>query len=170
MKRSRMWLLGALVALAGLGVTGCKDKVGPKPPTFKLPAVGGGECDLAAQKGKVVLLEFWSFRCPYCRKEVAELKKVGSKIDPKKVVIFSVHSFGGARMEPQLTKFDFGPNVKVCMGDRDIIKKYKELPKPYGIHGVPHMLLLDKTGHIRRYHRGLTKADKLLEDIKKYAD
>ena len=170
MKRSQRLLGLALAAAASVGLVACKDKVGPKPPTFKLPAVGGGECDLAAQKGKVVLLEFWSFRCPYCRKEVPELKKVGSKIDPKKVVIYSIHSFGGAKMESRLTQFDFGPNVKVCLGDREIIKKYKELPKPYGIHGVPHMLLLDKTGHIRRYHRGLTKADKLLEDIKKYTD
>ncbi len=170
MNRSKVLLFVGLVASSGMSLLGCKDKVGPKPPAFKIPAVGGGECDLAAQKGKVVLLEFWSYRCPYCRKEVAQLKKVGSKIDPKKVVIFSVHSFGGAKMEPQLAKFDFGPNVKVCMGDRELIKKYKDLPKPYGIHGVPHMLLLDKTGHIRRSHRGLTKADKLLEGINKYAN
>ena len=162
--------IAAMTAAMAMSLAACKDKVGPKAPDFKLPAVGGGQCDLSAAKGKAVLVEFFSYRCPYCRKEVPHLKELSGKFDSDKVVIFAVHTFGGARVEAQLAKLDFGKKVKVCLDDGTVTKKYSALPKPYGIHGVPHMLILDKKGRIRRVHRGLTKTAVLKKGLSRYAD
>ena len=164
LKLKSVLIIAGLVALSA----GCKEPRGPKAPDFKLPAVGGGECDLSAEKGKVVLLEFWSLRCGYCRKEIPELKEVSEKIDPAKVTILAVHVFGGERVAMALERLHQGKNVKVCMDDRTVSKKYTKLAKKYRIRGVPHMLVLDKKGYIRKVHRGLTKASKLLASIKAF--
>ncbi len=152
----------------------CRDH--PEAPVFTLPARDGGKCDLAAEKGKVVLLEFWSSRCPWCRKQVPEIKALGDKIDPKKVTIFAIHTFGGQRMAESLKRFDFGPHVAVCLDDGTVTAKYRcargdekaPLGKPWCIRGIPHMLVVDGKGRIQAYHRGLTKADKLYADLKRY--
>lgn len=157
------------LALAASG-SGCKKR-GPRAPDFKLPALEGPDCDLAAERGKVVVLEFWSYRCGWCRKQLKELKSLSEKIDPKKVSILSVHAGGGQRMAPILSRLDKGKNMKVCLDDRTVYKKYtKELPKEYRPRGIPHMLILDKKGYIRQVRRGLTPSKKLMQDIKAWLD
>ena len=166
---NRGFLFTIVTALIAVGfAAGCKEPRGPLAPVFKLPALGGGECDLAKERGKVVLLEFWSIRCGYCRKEIKELETLSGKIDPKKVTIYSVHVFGGERMARSLNRLHQGRNVKVCLDDRTVSKKYSKLPKKYRIRGVPHMLVLDTKGYIRKVHRGLTPASRLESSIKSF--
>jgi len=152
---------------AVLSFSGC-DK-GPKVPDFTIPEMGGGQCALAKERGKVVLLSFWSYRCPYCRKQMKEFAKLSEKIDPKKIAILAVHVFGGEALAPQLGRFVQDTKVRVCLDDRTVSKEYKnKLPKKYRIRGVPHNLILDKDGHIRKVRRGLTKVDVLERDLKRF--
>ncbi|GGM63567.1 TlpA family protein disulfide reductase [Dactylosporangium sucinum] len=45
-------------------------------PVMRGDLIGGGSFDLASNKGKVVVINFWASWCPPCRSEAPELDKV----------------------------------------------------------------------------------------------
>lgn len=164
MKRAkRFFFFTLLLALGATQSVSCSK--GPKVSDFELVALQGGDCSLAKEKGKVVLLTFWRYRCPYCRKQMKELEKLAKGIDFDKVSIVTVHTSGGVNVSERLRSFEGNPNIQICLDDGTIAKKYKKLAKKYRIRGVPHNLILDGERHIRKVRRGLTKASKLKKDI-----
>ena len=163
--RQRALALAAVLVLALGAAGGAACSKGPKVPDFKLAALEGGDCSLAQEKGKVVVLTFWHYRCPYCRKQMNEFKKLAKSVDFGKVAIVAVHTHGGVRISERLRNFEGNPNIQICLDDGTVAKKYKKLAKKYRIQGVPHNLILDGKRHIRKVRRGLTKASKLKDDI-----
>jgi peroxiredoxin len=164
---SRLAASVALIAAAFSLQLGCSK--GPKAPDFTVPALEGGDCSLSAEKGKVVVLTLWSYRCGYCRKQLEELKKLAKKIDSDKVSILAVHLRGGVDISERIRRLKPHEDVRICLGDRELAGKYKKgkskLEEKYTIRGVPHNLVLDQKGHIRQVRRGLTKAGVLKEDV-----
>lgn len=49
-------------------------QAGKKIPVFKVTDVNGVEFDVAAKKGKVLVVYFWATWCPYCREELPYLE------------------------------------------------------------------------------------------------
>ncbi len=47
---------------------------GVTAPLFRLPALGGGELDLATLRGRVVVVNFWATWCPPCVTEMPSLE------------------------------------------------------------------------------------------------
>ncbi len=100
---------------------------------------------LAGLKGKVVLLDFWTFCCINCMHVIPELKKLEQKY-PNELVVIGVHS----------AKFD---NEKDSENIRKSIMRY-EIKHPvvndnelaiwdlYAVHAWPTIVLMDTEGHI----------------------
>lgn len=130
-------------------------------PDFTAPALDGGTCQLSAHRGKPVLVEFWSLGCPHCRHMIPELDKLARKMGDE-LVILSVHVSGGAGAAPRLKEHFPDPHHPVCLDDGTASKVYKDLKKPHRPMGIPHMVLIDRNGIIRRSLSGRRDA-KLLE-------
>ncbi len=100
---------------------------------------------LAALKGKVVLLDFWTYGCINCMHIIPDLKRLEQKY-PNQLVVIGVHS----------AKFE---NEKDTENIRRIILRY-EIEHPvyndaeykvwqsYGVHAWPTQVLIDPAGYV----------------------
>ncbi|MEO7323198.1 MAG: TlpA disulfide reductase family protein [Dokdonella sp.] len=71
MKRNRFLLFAALVtALACAGVAAAETA---RPPALKIITLDGKAFDLAAQRGKWVIVNFWATWCSPCIKEMPDI-------------------------------------------------------------------------------------------------
>ncbi len=65
-------------------------KKGSETPGLRLPALAGGELDLASQRGKVVVLNFWATWCPPCVAEMPSLERLHRALGPEGLSVVTV--------------------------------------------------------------------------------
>lgn len=122
-------------------------------PRVRAPEIQGGRgwlntdkpLSLAALKGKVVLLDFWTYGCINCIHIIPDLKKLEARY-PNQLVVIGVHS----------AKFQ---NEKETENIRRIILRY-EIEHPvyndsefavwqsYGVRAWPTRVLIDPAGYV----------------------
>ena len=103
-------------------------------------------------RGKVVLLEFWTFGCVNCVRTLPHIKKLHMRYQGDKFVLVGVHT----------PEFDF---EKVPENVAKAVRRFKiEYPvaiddenatwKRYGNHYWPRLTLVDSKGRVRWEHIG----------------
>jgi thiol-disulfide isomerase/thioredoxin len=77
-------------------LTGADTSVGQMMPAYASKLLGGGQIDLAAEKGNVVFLNLWATWCGPCRLEIPELERLHQQhaADKFKVVGVSIDDAG----------------------------------------------------------------------------
>src|ERR1051325_9633931 len=106
---------------------------------------------IAELKGKVVLLDFWTYCCINCMHIIPDLKKLEAKY-PRELVVIGVHS----------AKFD---NEKQTGNIRQAVLRYEiEHPvindkdfavwRSFGARSWPTLVLINPNGRIIGYHSG----------------
>jgi thiol-disulfide isomerase/thioredoxin len=118
------------------------DETGAYPaPAFHLPARGGGEVDLSALRGKLVLVNFWATWCPPCREEMPSLAQLARSYDPGsfEVVTVSVDD-GWAPVEKFLGK---ETPFKVALDEG------ARTSRAYGTTQYPESYLVDREGKVQ---------------------
>ena len=144
----------------------------PFPKRFPAPALEGGqawlntsgEITLKDLRGKIVLLDFWTYCCINCMHVLPDLAYLEKKFD-KEIVVIGVHS----------AKFD---NEKDSENIRRAILRYEiEHPvindsnmtvwRKFGVHSWPTLVLLDPEGFYCGYVSGEGNRDILEQVIEK---
>lgn len=148
-------LMKALAAAGGGG----SDDQGPgespsalegKPaPTFKLDLAGGGQFDLAEQKGKkIVILDFWATWCGPCRKAMPVIIGVAEALKGKDVVLVAVNLEESAgKVKEFLEKEKLHPTVAL---DKD-----GAVAALYKADAIPQTVIIGKDGVVAKVHVGL---------------
>ncbi len=128
-------------------------KPGTEAPGFRLPSLAGGEMDLASQRGKVVVLNFWATWCPPCVAEMPSLERLHRALSPEGLSVVTVST---DEDEAELRKFvsQRALSVPVLMdpGGRVAGNEYRTT-------GYPETFLLDRQGRILRHIVGPAEWD-----------
>jgi thiol-disulfide isomerase/thioredoxin len=120
---------------------------------------------LKSLKGRVVLIDFWTFACYNCRNTLPSLKKWDAHYRDKGLTIIGVHTpeLDFERDIDQLRREVAGLGIKYpVVTDQDY-----STWKAYRVEAWPTLFLLDKQGRVRWTHVGEGYYDETEEVIKK---
>lgn len=139
----------ATLASAFAFATVTAKEVGQAAPDFSVQDVNGKTVSLADQKGKVVVLEWVNFGCPFVKKhyDSGNLQKLQETYTGKEVVWLTVSSAGkenfveGSKLS-ELAK-DHGNKATSFLVDKD-----GTMGKAYDAKVTPHMYIIDKEGKL----------------------
>ncbi len=115
--------------------------LGKEAKPFKLAMLGGGDFDLGAEKGKVVVLDFWATWCLPCIKSLPGIIKVMADFPPDRVKLIGVN-----QGEPA----DF---VKRFLEARDwklavAMDSNQSVARQFGVDGIPHTVIVGPDGKV----------------------
>lgn len=132
----------------------------PRAETFTAKALDGSSVDLAALKGRVVLVTFWSTKCPICAAEVPKLNDLAAKYAGKNVVFLGLTTDNDDKVKQYLKKkaFDF----KLLPNSFGILLKYADKDRDGNVSmGYPAHFLINQKGEIELKNSGFDKTEKL---------
>jgi len=136
-----------------------KTAIGAKAPEFTLPNLKGENVSLSSFKGKVVLVDFWSPMCPYCRLENPHLVSLYSKYNSKGFEILSVNVDGLQDLDIWELVIEEDKLAWTQLRDTTGVADL------YKIKNTPYNVLLDADGVIIAKDLHQEDLDKKLEDL-----
>jgi thiol-disulfide isomerase/thioredoxin len=107
---------------------------------------------LTGLRGRVVLIDFWTFGCYNCRNTLPFLKRWHERYSDKGLTIVGVHSpeFDAEKKIENLRREVTSLGIRYpVITDNDY-----ETWRGYGVEAWPTVILVDKTGHVRWSHVG----------------
>jgi thiol-disulfide isomerase/thioredoxin len=120
---------------------------GAPAPQIALQVVGGGTSDLHAERGKVVVVNFWATWCEPCKSEMPGLQQLADELRDRSFMLYSVDLQEDA---PQVEAFQrqYGLNLYAVLDDNG------EVTRAYGVRALPATFLIDRQGVVRQQRLG----------------
>src|SRR6266702_4754485 len=115
---------------------------GAAAPQIALPVVGDGTSDLAADRGKVVLVNFWATWCEPCKAEMPGLQQLADELRGQSFVLYSVNLQEDAAQVEAFQR-QYGLNLYAVL-DND-----GDVTRAYGVRALPATFLIDQHGVVR---------------------
>lgn len=143
------WLAGLLLVLAGVsaGAQPLKPWTGGPPAQLSLRDLDGRVHDLAAYRGKVVLVNFWATWCAPCRAEMPSMERLSRALRERPFVVLAVNVG-----ESERAARDFAEKLPVTFPvllDRDT-----RTARAWGARVLPASYVIGADGTIRYSHYG----------------
>lgn len=160
-------LLILLLSTLAFGQTSLR--VGDTAPTFSMNTIDGNLINLEDNKGKVVVLTFWSTRCEICRSEIPRLNQIVRQYESKNVIFVAATTENESRLTPFLkaNKFDF----QVLPDSFGMILKYADRDRSGNLDmGYPAFFVIDKSGKIGFRASGYDKTTQIAANLDRLLD
>lgn len=157
------------VLLLGVTVFSQQARLNETAPDFKLKDSNGKEHSLSDFKGKIVVLEWINFECPFVKKhyDSKNMQSLQEKYTAKGVIWLAICSSAPGKQgnfsSEEINKRSKDHNAKFTAY---LIDEDGKVGKMYGAKTTPHMFIIDKDGKFV-YAGGIDdKASTDVEDVK----
>jgi len=108
---------------------------------FTLPLVGGDKLRLSAQRGKVVLINFWATWCPPCREEMPAMERLWQQQKGQGFVLVAVSVDADTKkVKPYLDEHKLA--FPVGLDPR------MDLANTYTVRALPSSFIVDRNGNL----------------------
>ena len=137
-------VLAVTMAVCEGKTTATTAEIGKKAPAFTLPNYDGAEVRLSNFAGKIVVLEWLNYECPFSRyhhEKVNTMVALAEKYKGKNVIWFAINSTGHSKSEKNK---EFAEQFKIpypILGDQS-----GRIGHLYVAKTTPHMFIIDPNG------------------------
>jgi thiol-disulfide isomerase/thioredoxin len=143
------WLTLLQPAPAPESPTAGLARVGSAAPPVALPLATGGMADLANERGKVVLLNFWATWCEPCKAEMPGLQQLSDDLLRERRP-FAFYAVNLQEDPPTIAPYtrELGLHAPVLLDENG------DVTRSFGVRALPATFLLDQTGVLRQQRLG----------------
>ena len=138
-------VLGALVLTTALAFGGDDDS--QPAPHFRAKTLAGENFNNDSVKGKIVLLEFWTTWCPYCRDEEALVERIDKEFSSKGLIVLAIDV---AESKKTVKKY-LEQHPRSC---RIVLTEDTNLAAMYQANSYPIYVAIDRDGNVAGEYRG----------------
>ena len=115
---------------------------GAPAPQIALQQLAGGTSNLTADRGKIVLVNFWATWCEPCKSEMPALQRLADELREQPFRLYSVDLQEDAQSIDTFQR-QFGLDLYVLLDEEGSVTR------AYGVRGLPATFLIDRQGVVR---------------------
>lgn len=147
-------IFGASLCSAAISMAESKTEIDKAAPDFTLPGSDGKEHTLSSYKGKIVVLEWLNYECPFVKKHYHEPQKNMQTLQETAtqdgIVWLSISSSAEGK-QGYLTAADAQKLVveKGTKSSATLLDHDGKVGKLYGARTTPHLFIIDAQGTLR---------------------
>lgn len=145
-------LLASVLVLFFVATLTAQDR--EPAPHFRAKTLDGQQFNNASVKGKVVLLEFWTTWCPYCREEQSLVDQVMHEFAGRGLIVLAI-DVGESK---KTVKKYLQDNRRACP---IVLTEDTNLAAMYEAKSYPIYVVIDRDGNVARIQRGAGGEDAL---------
>ena len=159
-----MRLLFSLILVATLSVFSYGQKAKATAENFSAMDMNGQTVELESLRGKVVVLTFWSTKCPICHNEIPKLNQLAGTYRDRGVVFLALTMENPVKVESYLKEKPF--NFDIIPNSFGVLLKYADKDRSGNINmGFPTHFLINQAGEIELKTDGFDKTKLLNSQI-----
>ena len=148
----RFGLIVVLLALQALAPPTARSapRPGETPPPYVGVTLDGSPILLSEHPGKAVVVSFWATWCAPCLNELPILNNIQTVAGKEKVQVIAVNT----------ESRDVFRRVSRALKRLDLQLAYdpdKKGQNAYGVHGIPHMIIIGRDGKVVSIHSGYSE-------------
>ena len=128
--------------------------LGHPAPVWEVKDLDGRTHTLEQYRGKVLVLDFWYRGCGWCMRAMPQVKRIAAHYRGQPVAVFGMNN--------DRNEDDARFVVREMQLDYPVLRS-NELPRKYGVHGFPTLIIIDQQGKVANIHVGYSA--QLFEEV-----